>query len=75
VLPTGLFILPDGQADRCPSRKILIPHYWVGSLDAFRQMLTLATRSAFASKRHRTQRKYRQFRRFWRKTRPHLGHV
>jgi len=32
-LPTFLFILPDGHADRCPSRKNLIPSYWVGSLD------------------------------------------
>lgn len=33
MLPTCLFILPDGHADRCPSRKNLIPSYWVGSLD------------------------------------------
>lgn len=30
-MPTCLFILPDGHADRCPSRKSLIPSYWVGS--------------------------------------------
>ncbi len=31
-MPTGLFILPDGHADRYPGRKILILHYRVGSL-------------------------------------------
>ena len=33
MLPTCLFILPDGHADRCPSRKNLTHRYWVGSLD------------------------------------------
>jgi len=32
-LPTCLFILPDGHADRCPSRRNLTHRYWVGSLD------------------------------------------
>jgi len=30
-LPTCLFILPDGHADGCPSRKNLTHRYWVGS--------------------------------------------
>jgi hypothetical protein len=33
MLPTCLFILPDGYADRRPSRKSLTHRYWVGSLD------------------------------------------
>ena len=33
MLLTCLFILPDGHADRCPSRKNLSHRYWVGSLD------------------------------------------
>jgi len=32
MLPTSLFILPDGHADRCPGRKNLTHRYWVGSL-------------------------------------------
>jgi len=31
-LPTCLFTLPDGHADRCPSRRKLVFHYWVGSV-------------------------------------------
>jgi len=31
MLPTCLFILPDGHADRCPSRKNLIHRYGAGS--------------------------------------------
>jgi len=33
LLPTSLFILPDGHADRCPGRRKLTLSYWVGSLD------------------------------------------
>jgi len=33
LLPTCLFTLPDGHADRCPSRRKLVFHYWVGSVD------------------------------------------
>jgi len=33
MLPTSLFILPDGHTDRCPSQRKLILSYWVGSLD------------------------------------------
>ena len=33
-MPTCLFILPDGHADGCPSRKNqTLFRYWVGSLD------------------------------------------